>query len=503
LSAKEVEEAVENAEVKEDMNEVDDVELPDVVKLKEEELEHEKKVEEGQAEETAEDKRKRLLQGYSSLHSAAGAGNTEVLENAIDSGDFDIESTKEGQSPLLIAAKDGQLKTVEVLIKKKANLEATKGAQGGGSAGHTPLHFACFNKHLQVVAALTKAKANVEALANNGTPIIWATAQSAPEVIQILADAKANLNASITKGEGDTAESWTPLLMATKAGDTKIVEILASKKADMEFKLHDGNTALSLSCMLEKMDVAKLLLENKADVEAPVEGLTLLLRAAHAGQTDVINQLVQYKADVNFKTPEGTTALHIATKLKNKDAVDALIQCNADLEKTDDDSLTPLMTAVLHDLSEPCEVLMAKKADVEKTYKGGDTLVHIAASQGFEDMTDQLIKGGCSVNGSNEKGQSPLLLVAASIEKREFKSNERLIKALCEAKADTTVKLDGKKTAVGVLKSRRDEDQAKQLVEVMKPYAPQDFTLAAKARYAAMDMTAKAEAMSNKKAEKA
>merc|ERR1719359_339090 len=229
--------------------------------------------------------------------------------------------------------------------------------------------------------------------------------------------------------------------MLEKKDIAKTIEILANNKADLEFKLNDGTTALSLACMLEKMEVSKLLLDSKADVEAPVEGLTLLLRAAHAGQTGVINQLVEYKAEVDFKTPEGTTALHIATKLKNKDAVDALINCKADMEKTDDDSLTPLMTAVLHDLPEPCEVLMAKKADAAKTYKGGDTLVHIAASQGFEDMTDQLIKGGATVDGLNEKGQSPLLLVAASIEKREFKSNERLIKALCEAKADTTIKL--------------------------------------------------------------
>merc|ERR1719262_1905087 len=106
------------------------------------------------------------------------------------------------------------------------------------------------------------------------------------------------------------------------------------------------------------MDVTEALLKGKADPEAMQEGLSLLLRAAHAGQTSVIKQLADYKADVDFVTPEGQTALHIATKLKNQDAVAALIEVKADLEKKDGEGLTPFLLAVLHNLQEPCKVLL-------------------------------------------------------------------------------------------------------------------------------------------------
>lgn len=464
LDAKGIEAAIAEKEeggIITDVSDVENVAMPDVVQQKEAELQHEKELEEGKGEESAEDKRKRLLQGYSTLHSVAGSGNVEVLENAIDSGDFDIESTKEGHTPLIIAAKDGQLKTVEMLIKKKANLEAThkpakKGEKESEDTGHTPLHFACFNKQVNTAKALIEAKANFEAQANKGTPIIWATSQAAHDVMMLLVAAKADLNATIEKGkEGDPegADAWTPLLMATKQGDQKAVDILARGKANLEAKLKDGSSALSLACVLGHMDVAKSLLDQGADPESPLEGMSLLLRAAHAGQLDVMKTLVGAKANVNFATPEGLTAMHIATQEKNKEAISTLVELGANMEATDEDGCTPLMLSVLHDLGEPCELLLEKKADTTKTFKGKDTLVHVAASQGFEDMTDMLTKGGCSVNGINERGQTPLLLVVATIEKRaDFFTNKRLVKSLCDAKADTKVTCGGR-SAVGVLKA--------------------------------------------------
>merc|ERR1719265_686675 len=277
---------------------------------------------------------------------------------------------------------------------------------------------------------------------------------------------------------------------------------MESKKADMEVKLNDGSTALALGCMMEKLELTKLLLEQKADAEAPVEGLTLLLRAAHAGQTEVIKQLAETGANINYATPEGMTALNTATKLKNKDAMVALIDLKADMELKDEDGLTALWLAVLHDLVEPCETLIEKGADKETTYKAGDTLVHIAASQGFEDMTDLLIKSKCSVNGVNESGITPILMVISTMSKREYAANERIVKALCEAKADMEAKF-GNKTAVGMLRAMKDKDGAKELMEVVKPFSPKDFTMAAKAKYAAQEMAEKAEAAARGKKESA
>merc|ERR1719498_129031 len=151
----------------------------------------------------------------------------------------------------------------------------------------------------------------------------------------LLVTAKANLDFTIEKGgkEGEKGDAWTSLLMATKQGDQKAVDILAKGKANLEAKLNDGSTALALACLLEKYDVAKSLLENGADAEAPLEGMSLLLRAAHAGQSEVMRTLVGAKANVNFATPEGATALHIATGEKNKDAISTLVELKADMEK--------------------------------------------------------------------------------------------------------------------------------------------------------------------------
>ncbi len=69
-----------------------------------------------------------------------------------------MEATdKSGYKPLLLAAMRGEVKAVELLIKKGANKEAAFGD------GRTPLHIASFFNRLEVVQLLLSKGANIEA----------------------------------------------------------------------------------------------------------------------------------------------------------------------------------------------------------------------------------------------------------------------------------------------------------------------------------------------------
>merc|ERR1719359_433575 len=113
--------------------------------------------------------------------------------------------------------------------------------------------------------------------------------------MQLLADAKANLNFMMFKGTdestGQPNDGWCPIHLAARAGDVKGIEILAQGGANLEIQLDSGSTPLALAAVMERLDVTEALLSGNADPESMLEDLSLLLRAAHAGQTSVIKQL--------------------------------------------------------------------------------------------------------------------------------------------------------------------------------------------------------------------
>src|SRR6185436_2250170 len=72
-------------------------------------------------------------------------------------------------SQLFAAVRNGDLKTVQELISKNANLEARD------NAGQTPLHSAVYNDKYDVATLLIKSGAKLEVYDNRGgTPLHWA-----------------------------------------------------------------------------------------------------------------------------------------------------------------------------------------------------------------------------------------------------------------------------------------------------------------------------------------
>ncbi|MGB8602670.1 MAG: ankyrin repeat domain-containing protein [Rhizomicrobium sp.] len=168
-----------------------------------------------------------------SLLDAAGAGDLNGVQLLLSKGaNVEARAPESGDTPLMVAARNGYLPVVQALIAAKAKVNASN------TNDYTALIFAAQNGRRAVAQALIAAGADVNAHSNNGAvAILSASAFGYPEIVKLLVAARANVNAKAGNG-------YTPLMLAAQNGYTQTVEILIAARANVNATANDGNTAL-------------------------------------------------------------------------------------------------------------------------------------------------------------------------------------------------------------------------------------------------------------------
>ena len=123
--------------------------------------------------------------------------------------------------PIHDAARNGDIKTVEALLKEHPDLVSSKDEK----YGQTPLHIAAFNDRFEIAKLLIADKADVNAPANNGaTPLHLAAAKGNKTIVELLLASKANIDALDHDG-------WSPLHSAIVWGHKDVEDLLRQKGA--------------------------------------------------------------------------------------------------------------------------------------------------------------------------------------------------------------------------------------------------------------------------------
>jgi len=132
--------------------------------------------------------------GYTPLHYAAEDGRVEIVALLLDRGGDVNAQEKKGRAPLHCAALAGHIKTAELLLDEGANVDA-----------RTEDRTRALELALELVRKLPK-DANMNARADMGsTPLHFAVAEDHPEMMVLLLDRGADINART----GDS----TPLML--------------------------------------------------------------------------------------------------------------------------------------------------------------------------------------------------------------------------------------------------------------------------------------------------
>lgn len=370
--------------------------------------------------------------GATPLHAAVASGHRDVALLLIKA-DRKLLAAREGLglSPLNLAALQGQVEIVEMLLDQGADIET------GDRENSRPLHNAAARGHLEVIRLLIRKGADVKFQdANGATPLHFAATVGNMEVIRLLVASGAGVN------QRNSTQGMAPLHWAVSRDKLDAVDLLVSKGADMEIRDDEGRTPLFLAVINEKIRAARLLLEKGANVDAAArEGDTPLLVALH-GSRRMANLLIENGADIEVENDHGWNALHNATFGGFEDVVALLIEKGLDVNAATNNGITPLFGAGMRGRPDLVKLLVQKGAEVNvangdgvallqrmivdgrkeiikillaagartdtKGLRYGRTGLHWAAIKGSTDLAELLLSHGAAPDQKDSAGKTPL-----------------------------------------------------------------------------------------------
>ena len=184
---------------------------------------------------------------------AAMNGNAAILERLIQAGsDPNAPVSDTGDTALMIAARTGRVDAVKVLLDHEAKVNA-KETWGGTTA----LMWAISELHPDVTKLLVERGADVNAKSNFVPSASGRGFEGTSAVVP-----KSNQTTE------EFASGWmTPLMFAARENDVESARVLVQAGADVNAIGADGKDALGLALFNGSYDVASLLVDSHANVD--------------------------------------------------------------------------------------------------------------------------------------------------------------------------------------------------------------------------------------------
>src|SRR6185437_4011192 len=124
-----------------------------------------------------------------------------------------------------------------------------------------------------------------------------------------------------------STDGFTPLGLASYFGHYDVVKMLIAKGAEVNIYSKNAMQVAPIHSAVsaDNLEIARLLLENKADPNLiQSKGVTPLHGATQKGNTQMVELLLSYKADPLAKMSDGETPLDLAVKKHNSEIADLI-----------------------------------------------------------------------------------------------------------------------------------------------------------------------------------
>ena len=273
-------------------------------------------------------------------------------------------------TPLIIAARNGHLNSVKILLKYGAEIE-TRGTlkiEDEVIEGCTPLWAAATTGHLDVVKLLIERNADVDGRkSTDSTPLRAAAHDGHLDVVRCLVERGADVNAR-------TQYKATPIMAACDYGHVSIITYLINKGAFVDLQAKDGNTALHYAAQRGHLEVVSQLLSLGASQLPNNQGLTPLLYACDKCSIEIVEYLI--------KRPECTKEQRIdALELLGATIANETCRNGGDTKK----AFSYMKRGMEERYEDPAHPLLKKKMEPVEAYqnrKESQTLEELALLEG-------------------------------------------------------------------------------------------------------------------------
>jgi ankyrin repeat protein len=217
--------------------------------------------------------------------------------------------------------------------------------------------------------------------------------------------------------------------------------------ADVNERSVDGTTALHWAAHHGDRELVELLLEHGADAAVRNDyGMTALAAAALEGDYAIVKALVEAGADVESPNAEGQTALMVVARTGHVDTAAFLLEHGADINAKEQwGGQTALMWAAAQQQPAMIRLLVEHGARVDdaghahdwqrwqtseprlkQLHVGGFTPLLYAARAGCVACTKELVAGGADLEIGDPRGITPLVMALLN---RHFDTAAALIEA--------------------------------------------------------------------------
>lgn len=335
--------------------------------------------------------------GLTPLHVAIGEDNKEIIEAYANK--YINQQSRFGETLLFYAAKKGKTDSVTYLISKHAFIDKPN------HDNTTPLHVAAKLGHVEIVKKLLAARANVNIPdIQTVSPLFAAITDRRYDIAQQLINAKANINLATSYG-------MTPLMMATKHGNSQLVQLLLTEGADVTLMNKNYESALIFAMQSDNVEIIKLLLNANADpAQDTPKKITPFLIAAEKNNITLLEAFLKLPI-VCKHTPEERYRIIISLifVITFHQCYEPIGNLFNNLATKDDKTLLVLEFPI--GVDNIVNKFIKTYPDIHQGHgPEAKTLLHIAAENGYVDLTKILLLGGAKVDCVTQHNETPLFL---------------------------------------------------------------------------------------------
>jgi ankyrin repeat protein len=361
------------------------------------------------------------------LHFAAKMGRVETIKYLAENGaDFNLTDEK-GNLPLHIAAAEGRIEALKVLVPHYSDITVK------GSEGNNILHFSINSGKAPVVKyVLSLERAKELNIPNDESiiPTVMAIKSNQPEILTELFAGGCDPNPII--------DDQPALMYAIKRNHDELCRVLIDGGAEYQEANSLGVEPIIYAINSRAYRCVKVLLSKGVKV-APY----LHHKITDGLEVDELRQIILSGLNVDEQDSDGNTLLLLAIKANLDEIIDLLLEKKANPNIANNENEIPLSLAYLGKNEGLIKKLLYYRADPNVEIRSGECLVQIAATKQNFSIFGYLRNVNFDPNIKGAGGNTPLhFAVFSKIKKNKTDHRDLMVKKLLKVGADINAQND-------------------------------------------------------------